>query len=111
MTGIFIGILYVCFAIILYFFPPKKINMLYGYRSYRSMRNLEIWNSANRLFPFVIGGAGVISVLTGTLLHIIFGDSGIIPSIIAGILLFFVSLYVMEILLGRMFDAEGNRIH
>lgn len=29
-------------------FPPKKINYFYGYRTPRSMKNIENWNLANR---------------------------------------------------------------
>ena len=29
-----------------YFFPPKKINGLYGYRTARSMQNEELWKKA-----------------------------------------------------------------
>lgn len=38
------------FSIIFYFFPPKKINSLYGYRTPKSMMNQEIWNYANKMF-------------------------------------------------------------
>ena len=34
-------------SIIFYFFPPKKINSLYGYRTNRSMLNQDIWDFAN----------------------------------------------------------------
>jgi uncharacterized membrane protein len=32
-----------------YFYPPKKINGIYGYRTPRSMKNLENWHFANKL--------------------------------------------------------------
>mgnify|MGYP000153278846 CR=1 FL=1 len=34
-------------SIIFYFFPPKKINSLYGYRTNRSMLNKDTWDFAN----------------------------------------------------------------
>lgn len=35
-------------AFIFKFFPPRKINYLYGYRTSRSMKNTENWNLANK---------------------------------------------------------------
>jgi len=43
-------------SLVFYFFPPKKINALYGYRTNKSMKNEAIWKFANRAFnkSFVI---------------------------------------------------------
>jgi uncharacterized membrane protein len=38
-------------AIISYFFPAKKVNKLYGYRTDRSMRNSANWKYAQSLLP------------------------------------------------------------
>lgn len=45
MTLIFILLLLV--ALILKFFPPKKINSFYGYRTQRSKQNIKNWKIAN----------------------------------------------------------------
>ena len=37
-------------SIVFYFFPPKKINYIYGYRTNRTMLNDDIWNFANSFF-------------------------------------------------------------
>ena len=37
-------------SLILYFFPPKKINFLYGYRTNKSIKNDVTWNFANSFF-------------------------------------------------------------
>ena len=37
-------------SLIFYFFPPKKINSLYGYRTHKSMANQDIWDFANAVF-------------------------------------------------------------
>ena len=34
-------------ALVFKMIPPKKINYLYGYRTPRSMKNIENWNFAN----------------------------------------------------------------
>ena len=43
------GLLFL-FSIIFYFFPPKKINAIYGYRTNRTMKNDTIWKFANTYF-------------------------------------------------------------
>jgi uncharacterized membrane protein len=45
-------IILVCFSaggLILYFFPPKKINSIYGYRTPRSIKNQSNWDFAQKL--------------------------------------------------------------
>lgn len=42
-----VGPLMVLLAAIFKAFPPKQINMWYGYRTARSMRNQETWEAAN----------------------------------------------------------------
>lgn len=37
-------------SLIFYFFPPKKINNFYGYRTHKSMLNEDVWNYSNTLF-------------------------------------------------------------
>ncbi|MGB6269038.1 MAG: SdpI family protein [Olleya sp.] len=40
------GLIFVITGFIMLKFPPKKINILYGYRSKRSMKNQKNWNFA-----------------------------------------------------------------
>jgi uncharacterized membrane protein len=37
-------------SILFWKFPPKKINSIYGYRTYKAMQNQEIWTFANATF-------------------------------------------------------------
>lgn len=37
-------------SIIFWKFPPKKINNLYGYRTFKAMQNQDIWSFANEIF-------------------------------------------------------------
>ena len=37
-------------SIIFWKFPPKKINNLYGYRTFKAMQNKDIWDFANSTF-------------------------------------------------------------
>lgn len=42
------GFLFVIIAAITLIFPPKKINLLYGYRTRASMKNQQTWDFAQR---------------------------------------------------------------
>lgn len=43
------GALFGIFGLILYYFPPKSINYIYGYRTLRSMKDQETWDYAQKL--------------------------------------------------------------
>lgn len=47
-TAYFVSILFLLISILLFLFPPKRINHFYGYRTRRSMKNLENWKFSNR---------------------------------------------------------------
>jgi len=49
------------------FFPPKKINNWYGYRTARSMNSQEVWEYANKLGPNLIFAGGFLSILVGSI--------------------------------------------
>lgn len=40
------GLVFVIVGIIMYLFPPKNINMLYGYKTNKSMKNQDTWDFA-----------------------------------------------------------------
>jgi uncharacterized membrane protein len=46
-----------------HFFPPKKINALYGYRSKRSMKNNENWNIAQSFSAKQLLRIGLVQIL------------------------------------------------
>lgn len=42
------GIIFMIGGLVMYFFPPKKINSLYGYRTSSSMKSQQAWDFAQR---------------------------------------------------------------
>jgi uncharacterized membrane protein len=83
-----VGIIFSITAAVVYFFPPKKINNLYGYRTSASTRTQEAWDFSQRfsaikmiqigLFLFASSFINILvpmsqkqSVITGTVLIII----------------------------------------
>ncbi len=103
------GLLFL-FSIIFYFFPPKKINGIYGYRTNKSMLNEDVWQFANAFFnkQFLLFSA----ISFGTSLLFVFLFSGKIswqPMVIM-LLSLGASVIKTEQELAKNFDDEGNRI-
>ncbi|MPS71691.1 MAG: SdpI family protein [Chryseobacterium sp.] len=53
-----IGSIFIIAGLVMLIFPPKKINTLYGYRTPRSMKNIDNWNFAQQFSAklMLIGG-------------------------------------------------------
>lgn len=49
-----ISIVFFTIGILLLFFPPKKINIFYGYRTSQSMKNKESWKLAQHYSSILI---------------------------------------------------------
>lgn len=63
------GIIFFLIGVFFKFFPPRKINHIYGWRTSFAMKNIDIWNEAQRYGAnlFIIGG--LINIFTGLLLY------------------------------------------
>lgn len=45
---ILIDLFILAVPLVMYFFPPKNINAIYGYRTTRSMKNIDNWRFAQK---------------------------------------------------------------
>ena len=101
------GLLFL-FSIIFYFFPPKKINAIYGYRTNRTMKNETIWNFANTYFTkqFLIYSA--ISFFAALLFVSVSKNVSWQPMAIM-LLSLGVSVVKTEQEINKNFDEEGNK--
>jgi uncharacterized membrane protein len=97
-------------SIIFNYFPPKKINSLYGYRTHKSMLNDDIWQFANTIFNKTLISYATVSFLVALLL------AYLNPEMMTGwapmALLFFtviVCIYKTEQEIKKHFDDEGKR--
>jgi len=63
-TSLLCGAIFIIAAAVLYIFPPKKINIIYGYRTGSSMKSKERWDFAQKYSAkqLAIGGALMILV-------------------------------------------------
>ena len=98
-------------------FPPKKINSFYGYRSSRSMKNIDTWNFAHRYSGRIWFFVGLVSLPVYALLHIPFYSSAestlFYVSLVVLILQcvsLFASIFPTEAALRKAFNDDGERI-
>jgi len=56
---------------VMFKFPPKNINMLYGYRTTRSMKNQEQWDFSQKYSAKLLILCGVFLILTSNISLII----------------------------------------
>jgi uncharacterized membrane protein len=97
-------------SIIFYKFPPKKINNLYGYRTHKTMLNLEIWNYANTVFSRNLLIYAGISFLGGLIFaHFVSGFLTWQPMILV-LLSVIVSVIKTERAISDDFTEEGKKI-
>ncbi|WP_096435894.1 SdpI family protein [Alteribacter populi] len=62
----FLGTIILIAGLVLFTFPPKKINSFYGYRTGQSMDNLRSWTFANKLSSRLLILSGAILILVET---------------------------------------------
>lgn len=96
------------FSIIFYFFPPKKINPIYGYRTNKTTKNNTIWEFANNFFTkqFLIYSS--ISFIFTLILAYISKNLSWQPMAIM-LLSLAVSVIKTEQEISKKFDEEGNK--
>ncbi|WP_271407211.1 SdpI family protein [Tenacibaculum soleae] len=102
------GVLFL-FSIIFYFFPPKKINTIYGYRTNKTIKNDTIWQFANAFFIKQFLKYAAISLVAAIILAAI---SKIITWQPMAIMLLSLAVSVIktEQEISKNFDEEGEKI-
>lgn len=63
-----LGLIFMLTGAIQKYFPPKKVNSFYGYRTPSSMKNQKMWDEANRYSGILMIKAGLICIAVGFLL-------------------------------------------
>ena len=107
------------FAVIGLFFSkraPKNINMLFGYRTDRSMKNRDTWEFAHKYFGRIVGLCGAIMLPIAFLVMLLCIGKGEDTTAIVGTATMTVELIALvlcivptERALKREFDDNGNR--
>lgn len=60
-----VGLIIFVVGLISYYFPPKKINDLYGYRTSSSKKNQQTWDVANRFSAIYSIKVGAVILIAG----------------------------------------------
>ncbi|MEQ3501238.1 SdpI family protein [Tenacibaculum sp. SSH1-16] len=101
------GLLFL-FSIIFHFFPPKKINAIYGYRTNKTMKNDTIWQFANTFFTKEFMKYSAVSLVASLVLAFISKELTWQPMAIM-LLSLAVSVVKTEQEINKNFDGDGNR--
>ena len=105
------GPLILIVGVIFKYYPPKKINPLYGYRTPRSMKNEDTWQLANTYSANLLIAAGLFTCIA----QVIFWDTDIESFLIVGLACLLgglgLSILLTEMRLRKTFDKDGNRIN
>ena len=94
---------------IFWYFPPKKINNIYGYRTHRSMQNEDIWHFSNRFFNKNLLFYSGISFAGAIGFAYFFGDKVSWQPMVLVLLTILVSIIKTERALTETFDEKGKR--
>jgi len=90
------GIIFLPAAGLMYFYPPKKINPLYGYRSTRSMKSQESWDFAQRYSTVQMAKMAVFMIVI-SFVGYLFPEGQIMFNLIAGLVILLLGVAYMII--------------
>lgn len=94
-------------------YSPKNIYSLYGYRTIRSMKNQDIWQTANTISAKYLFQASLATTIFQTF-GIALGNKGtdyILYSYIFLIISIGASIWITEARLNQLFDKQGKRLN
>ena len=111
LVALFAGFLFVVIGLVMRFFPPRKINWYYGYRTGTSMKNQEMWAAANRYAAQLFWQLGLVMMVLGAITFMLPPTTftGIYAGIFLMLLLVAVTYYLTEQHLKKHFDERGKK--
>jgi uncharacterized membrane protein len=71
------GVDYILMGVIMYYYPPKEINSLYGYRTGSSMKSQERWDFAQRFCAILAMKISVVMIIVSLLAYLVPADTDI----------------------------------
>ena len=105
------GSLFLIIGLLASKYPPKSVNMFYGYRTRRSMLSQDAWTTANRYAPILMIRLGGACLLLGILSALLISNLKILTFLTAGVTILVVVLMLLltEKKLNTLFDEAGNK--
>ncbi|WP_020060336.1 SdpI family protein [Bacillus sp. 123MFChir2] len=70
--SLLIGIIFILSALLLKKYPPTDINAAFGYRTRRSMKNIELWNAGNKYSAEIMRQSGFLMIFIGSIISLTF---------------------------------------
>jgi uncharacterized membrane protein len=67
IVSLLTGIVFIAGGLVMYKFPPKKINYLYGYRTNSSMKNEQVWDFSQKFSAVKMVQVGILLLATSFL--------------------------------------------
>jgi uncharacterized membrane protein len=104
------GVIILVVALLYKFFPPKRQNLIYGYRTSSAMKNQETWNEANKYAANLMVLISIAIIIIGSLSYILLSlKTGINLLGISIVFMLILTIVLTELRLKSIFDKEGNR--
>ncbi|MFD2170406.1 SdpI family protein [Tumebacillus lipolyticus] len=99
-----VALIFILSGLIMKYKPPKEINALYGYRTSRSMKNIDLWRAGNKYSAELMIKYSIVAFLIGVLISFLFEEL-IAILIISGLML--VKIVIMMIRVeGRLKELD-----
>ncbi|MDC2864431.1 SdpI family protein [Bacillus sp. BP-3] len=89
-----IGIIFILSALLLKKYPPTDINAAFGYRTRRSMKNIELWNAGNKYSAEIMRQHGFLMIFIGSIISLTFRYPHTIIALIALMLLLIMIMFL-----------------
>lgn len=100
--------LYTIIAFIFYRYPPKEINLFYGYRTKRSMANPEIWKVSNEYSALFMLKMALAGFVVPVLMYFLFPQHNLLVTLVLTTLMLISVVWFTKKYLDRYFDKDGN---
>ena len=110
LINLILGVTLLIMGFIYKMYPPKEINMLYGYRTSRTMANQQVWDYANKIGANMIIYWGIAAIIIGLLTAFLFPGYSIIMILAVTVLGCVFGMLWAERQLDKRFDKNGNRL-
>lgn len=113
-TNFYLAIGYCIFMLLLSWvtkrFPPKKINHFYGYRTARSMKNQDTWETGNVFSSKLMIRYSLYCFFAPPVLYVLMPKYNFVVTVVVHTLTLIFLFRNTENYLKETFDSEGRRI-
>jgi len=77
LPSLLCGVAFIIMGVIMYYYPPKEINSLYGYRTATSMKSPQHWDFAQRYCSVLAMKISVVMIVLSLLAYFVPADTAV----------------------------------